>query len=227
MPSKNTIKNYVESGLYHVYNRGVEKRDVFLDDQDYTVFLSLLKMYLSPQEVPFTHPLAELPNLKPSRLRPLKSFFGEVELFAYCLLPNHFHFLIKQNTKDGMQKLMQALLTNYSTYFNKKYERVGPLFQGPYKAVLIETEPYLLHLSRYIHLNPPVTGRGLVTYAYSSYPYYLGYKNAIWIKPDEILAFFKTAQSISLRDCLSYQSFIENYQKDSGEILGDLVIEKD
>ena len=233
MPSKNTIKIYTEGGFYHIYNRGVEKRIIFNKDIDYKVFLKLLKTYLSPATDPFVHPFSHVQGFQNMRLRPLKSFYGQVELLSFCLMPNHFHLLIKQNVRNGMQTFMQALCTTYSNYFNRKYKRVGILFQGRYKAVLVETESYLLHLSRYIHLNPYEAGLTrpglvtLVTETYSSYAYYLGSKNAIWIKPDEILSYFKTAQNTSLNDCLSYQSFVEDYKKDSAEVLGDLVIEKE
>lgn len=226
MPSRNTIKQYVEGGYYHVYNRGVEKRDIFLDDQDYRVFLNFLKTYLSPQEQ-FPHPLTNVTGLHLVRPRILKNFFSSVELLAYCLMPNHFHLLLKQNSKEGMPKLLQALGTSYSMYFNKKYQRVGALFQGTYKAVLIDHDSYLLHLSRYLHLNPlELTGLHPVKqYPYSSYVYYLGEKNANWINPQPILNFFKTQQRLSLRDFFSYQSFIEDYQEDTKEVIGRLAIE--
>lgn len=137
MPAKNSIKQYVENGYYHLYNRGVEKRNIFLDDQDYSVFLGYIKQYLGPHE-----------GSDP------KSLVDDIDLIAFCLMPNHFHFLAKQKTIDGITKFMRAICTNYVMYFNKKYERVGTLFQGKYKGVLLDNDTYLLHLSRYIHLNP-------------------------------------------------------------------------
>ncbi len=232
MPSKNRVKIYIENGFYHVYNRGVEKRDIFLDDQDYHVFLNFIKSCLLPPSESniATHPLQEVTGLVPVRARPLKNFTGEITLLAYCLMPNHFHLLLHQVNKDSMRRFMQSLCTSYSMYFNKKYKRVGPLFQDVYKAVLIMEEPYLLHLSRYIHLNPiesmtrpsPVS---IERYFYSSYPYYLGKKKAEWINPQPILAFFKSQQRINLHDCLSYQGFVEDYLEDSKEILGRLVLD--
>ena len=128
-----------------------------------------------------------------------------------------------------MTRLIQALGTSYSMYFNKKYRRVGPLFQGVYKAVHIAEDSYLLHLSRYIHLNPvELTGSDPVnykTYPYSSYLYYLDKKHAGWTDPQPILAFFKTRQRTSLKDFFSYQSFVEDYVEDPKEILGPLAID--
>lgn len=232
MPSKNRVKIYVENGFYHVYNRGVEKRDIFLDDQDYRVFLSFLKNYLSPIPKGFVHPTQEVTGSGPVRLRPLKTFFGDVTLHAYCLILNHFHLLLKQVSKDGMTRFMQSLCTSYSMYFNKKYDRVGSLFQGVYKAALVMEDSYLLHLSRYIHLNPlefqTMLNReaaSIDNYPYSSYSYYLGKKKAKWIDPDPILNFFKSSQRTDLRDFLSYQSFVEDYVEDPKEILGTLTID--
>ena len=130
---------------------------------------------------------------------------------------------------------MRALINSYVHYFNKKYERVGSLFQGIYKAVLIEEENYLLHLSRYIHLNPfevePRSGLNLANklanYSYSSYEEYLGKRATKWVHPEEILYFFKTSQREipEFKDILSYQSFVENYKEDSKEILGQFSID--
>ena len=112
-------------------------------------------------------------------------------------------------------------------YFNKKYKRLGPLFQGKYKAALILEDPYLLHVSRYIHLNPnSLTGSEPVsTYSYSSYAYYLGDKSANWVIPEPILAYFKNAKRQGLKDFSSYQSFVETYKEDPGEIIGELTLE--
>jgi putative transposase len=228
MPSKNRIKLYVENGYYHIYNRGVEKRLIFQDNQDYRVFLHYLKIYLSPlsgksgKGDSFT-------NL--TRRRPLNNFHQVITLLTYCLMPNHFHLLLKQKPANGIEKFMRSLGTKYVQYFNKRYERVGPLFQDIYKAVLIKTDEQLLHLSRYIHLNslkdndkdgplPEIPFE-----SYSSYGDYLGKRKTNWIHPEEILNFFKTAQRTSLKDILSYQSFIEDYPQPPEEILGELTLE--
>ena len=140
MPHKNTIKPYVDNGFYHVYNRGVNKGDIFFDDQDYRVFLHLLKYYLSPvQSLDKEHPLTDLMEIV--RPRPLANLEKEVDLVAYCLMPNHFHLLLKQNTIDGMTKLMRRLMTTFAMYINKRHHRVGHLFQAKYKAALIQDDP--------------------------------------------------------------------------------------
>lgn len=216
MPRKNSLKIYVEGGYYHLYNRGVEKRIIFLEDKDYKVFLHFLKKYLSPPEpngILLT--ATELTGFTPVRPRVVQSLYGSVSLLAYCLMPNHFHFLVKQTVRDGITKLVNRIATNYGMYFNKKYERVGPLFQGVYKAVLIDNNEQLLHLSRYIHLNPLEGGVGglerLVDYNYSSYGDYLGLRRSDWVKVEEVISFFRSDKRLIGKDDLSYQSFVEDF----------------
>lgn len=227
MPAKNAIKVYKENSYYHAYNRGIESRNIFLDKQDYKVFLHLLKRYLTQ------------PPQSPDRVRPgwRSDLFDKIKLIAYCLMPNHFHLMVKQSTERAITEFMQALSNSYVRYFNEKYERTGPLFQGRYRAVLVEDEPYLLHLTRYIHLNPseleeleleevrPASRSDLVGYPYSSHGDFLGKRKTSWVHPEEILAFFKTAQRTKLTDFLSYQSFIEDFKEDPKEILGPLTID--
>src|SRR3989344_4849793 len=157
MPARNRIKEYIKNSFYHIYNRGVEKRIIFLDEQDYGVFLSYLKQYLTAKDEEKLHQLLLDPKtfykerdniLKTLRLN---NFFKEITLISYCLMPNHFHFLVHQKEYDSIDKFMNSLATRYSIYFNKKYKRVGSLCQGVYKAVLVETDAQLLELTRYIH----------------------------------------------------------------------------
>lgn len=226
MPARNTIKQYLENGYYHIYNRGVDKREIFLDDQDYRVFLNLLKFYLSPSELQKGHPLTELTGFNPVRPRPFFTLYNKIDLLSYCLMPNHFHLLLKQMTLWAMTELVRKISTAYAMYFNKRNKRVGHLFQGIFKAVLIDNDAYLLHLSRYIHLNPGVTGMNPVTYPYSSYGYYLGIKKAEWIKPKFVLDYFKSNSSLLPKEINSYKRFVEDYLLDSGETLGVLVLEE-
>lgn len=229
MPAKNRIKPYVENGYYHIYNRGVEKRIIFQDDQDYRVFLHYLKLYLSPLKL--LQPDKGPSFIRQPRQRPLNNFHGVIGLLAYCLMPNHFHLLIKQKPANGVEKFMRSLGTKYVQYFNKRYQRIGPLFQDIYKAVLIETDEQLLHLSRYIHLNPleiatkdgPLSRR--ILDGYSSYGEYLGRRKTKWIKPKDIISFFKSAQRTNLKDMLSYQSFVEDYAQPPEEFLEGLILE--
>ena len=226
MPAKNAIKTYVEGGYYHIYNRGVEKRSIFKDQQDYKVFLKYLKESLSyppkPEDIKTIFTL-QGENFKGIPRKP-KNFHKEISLMAYCLIPNHFHLLIKQEPKDSIERFLKSLLTRYSMFFNKKYQRIGGLFQGPYKAILITDDNYLLHLSRYIHLNPSEYTDNL-TETYSSYADYLGLRKTKWVKPDFILNFFNKEIAPEFKKVNSYKDCVENYNKDPVEILGNLTLE--
>lgn len=225
MPGKNTIKTYVPNSYYHIYNRGVEKRIIFEDDQDYKVFLKYLKASLSPptDQESLT---VQGDSFKGVPRQP-KNYSEEIEMVAYCLMPNHFHFLVKQKADSSMQGFMRSLATRYSMYFNKRYERVGKLFQGPYKAVLVTEDQYLLHLSKYIHTNPAELFDKLES-AYSSYAEYLGKRNTPWIKPDDILSYFDNAVIKEIKKINSYKQFVEEIPQDkinSRELLGNLTLE--
>lgn len=218
MPSKNSLKIYVENGIYHVYNRGVEKRIIFQDEQDYKVFLSYLKQYLSPE--------SSLQGQSLQTRRP-KNHSSKIKLLVFCLMPNHFHMMIEQTDKNAISSFMKSLLTRYSMYFNRKYKRVGSLFQSRYKAILIKEEPYLLHLSRYIHLNPVGITEHIVD-SYSSYSRYLGSTNTPWIHPELILSFFaKNEPTLLTPKHNTYKDFVEDYIIDSTTYLGNLTLESD
>lgn len=228
MPAKNVLKLYLENGYYHIYNRGVEKRTIFQNEQDYRVFLHYLKLYLSPPQEQKGYSF-----IRKTKQRPLNNYYQEINLLTYCLMPNHFHLLLKQKSANTIQYFMRSLGTKYVQYFNKRYKRIGPLFQDTYKAVLVQTDEQLLHLSRYLHLNPgketiPAKKGDLqriLLYSYSSYADYLGKRKTDWLNPEEILSFFKTAQKTSLKDILSYQSFVEDYTQSPEESLGALVLD--
>jgi len=128
---------------YHIYNRGVEKKKIFLDKEDYFHFLKLLYICNSKKSI---------------KLRNIEKIFdrGEtiVDIGAYCLMPNHFHLLCREKTESGISIFIKKLLTAYAMYFNKKYERNGVLFQGRFKSEHANTDNYLKYLYAYIHLNP-------------------------------------------------------------------------
>lgn len=200
MPSKNVIKEYEPGAHYHIYNRGVDKALIFHDDKDYKTFLSFLKVYITPQGE----------SLKAPPSRKLKNYFGEIELLSYCLMPNHFHLLVKQNTDHGIDHFMRSLSTKYVRYFNTHYHRLGPMFQGPYKAVQILNEYQFIYLSKYIHRNPldlspyKESPRRLREYTYSSYGNYLHSFTQAWVQTDTILSCFSKTHPQ-----LSYESFVE------------------
>ena len=176
MPSKYRIRNFEENGYYHIFNRGVEKRKIFLDDQDYKMFSYYLFVYLKPLD----EILLAYPRL-PIRLQ-AKNLSDEIDLISYCLMPNHFHLLLKQRTKNGFSKFIKQITNAYTEYFNKKYERTGSLMQGTFKSVKVNTDQQLIHLSRYIHLNPIVDN---VVDELTAYPW-SSYKDIISSKPKSL-----------------------------------------
>ena len=212
MPARNSIKQYYENGYYHIYNRGVEKRKIFLDQQDYSVFLSYLKEYLLPKdEKGLYEKLGEVALSSRERDKIIKTlrlnnFADEITLLAYCLMPNHFHFFVKQKSSGSIDKFINSLGTRYTMYFNKKYDRVGSLYQGVYKAVQITGEAQFIYLSKYIHKqalsSSRLQGEALEAQP-SSYKDYLGEKSALWVFPQEVLSYFSKASPT-----LSYQAFV-------------------
>jgi putative transposase len=219
MPAKNSRKTYLENGYYHIYNRGVEKRIIFLDQQDYGVFLSYLKEYLLPKDEKELYKKLSNSNISSKeRSKILKSlrlnnFNQELTLIAYCLMPNHFHFFIKQQSPNAIDSFMQSLCTRYSIYFNKKHKRVGHLYQSVYKAVLITDDGQFVYLSKYIH-------KQAIPNQPSSYLEYLGTRKTLWINPEEVLSSFsKTNPS------LSYKNFVT--ENDGFANLENLTLEED
>lgn len=219
MPAKNSIKKYIENGYYHIYNRGVEKRLIFQDEQDYGVFLSYLKEYLTPKDIGSLQSQLASPSAswrekdKIVKAIHLNNFFDDIKLLSYCLMPNHFHLLINQFQSNSIDLFINSLNTRYVVYFNKKYKRVGPLFQGVYKAVLVETDEQLLYLSNYIHRNPIKRVRTYINEENyiksllkqpSSLPDYLGIRKTQWLNKNTILSFFN-----SQRTNLSYKKYEE------------------
>lgn len=228
MPAKNTVKIYAAGSIYHIYNRGVEKRTIFTDDYDYKVFLNCLKEALLPPEK-----LSQTPKtftLKGSSfkgvMKPPKNFADQISLLAYCLMPNHFHLLIRQSEDRAIDSFMRSIGTRYVIHFNKRHKRIGHLFQGIYKAAMIMDEPYYLHISRYIHRNPLAHTKNLID-AYSSYAEYLGKRKTEWIKPDDILASFQPSKLPFLKGTNSYQQFVEFDRKNEDILTSDLTLEYD
>lgn len=194
MPGRNIRKVDVADSYYHVYARGVNKQEIFLDADDYKFFLSLLKRYLSRSEASSRRGV-QYPKL-----------YEGIQLLAYCLMTNHFHLLVYQINEQGMMQLMRRVMTSYSGYFNRKYSRRGPLFESRYRASRINNETYLLHISRYIHLNP-TDWRG---YNYSSLRSYLGTAPPDWLTTIRVNSLFSSRNE--------YLQFLESYEQNKTEL---------
>jgi putative transposase len=146
---------FVNNEIYHIYNRGADKRRIFMDDSDYFRFIH--DLYEFNNEAPAVHSYYFRSSNRSSEVGPRKIDTRRkliVEILAFCLMPNHFHLLLRQIVDRGIERFMQKLGGGYTMYFNKKYERSGVLFQGKFKAVLVENDAQLLHLPYYIHSNP-------------------------------------------------------------------------
>lgn len=231
MPSLNRIKPYVENGYYHIYNRGVNRQVIFFESADYTMFLHLVKIYLSsPRTVHEYFESLKLP------FKPLfENFYQQLTIVSFCLMPNHFHLLVKQKDAKTITHFMRALISKYVHFINKKYNRVGSLFQGTYKGVLITQDYYLLHLSRYIHLNPSELNPKDVPsekpwstykdYPYSSYSWYLRNTITEWFNPTIVLNFFNRRNVLTPKNSPSYRSFVEDYEEVLPEDLNALILE--
>lgn len=158
---------FVENEIYHIYNRGVEKRPIFMSDKDRFRFIHDLYelndknavintiYYFNPQNIEVEpRYLRQIKKQKQHESTQNKSRELLVEILAFVLMPNHFHLLVRQKKENGVVKFMQKLGTGYTMYFNKKHERVGGLFQGRFKAVLVKQDAHFIHLPYYIHTNP-------------------------------------------------------------------------
>ncbi len=188
MPSRNVLKVDTPDSYYHVYARGNSRNEIFLDEQDYAALINLFKRYLSVEQqhdrngVPYPH------------------LYTKLELLCYCIMQNHLHLLVYQKDIGAMAQLMRGVMTSYSRYFNKRYDRSGALFESRYKASSIDTHSYLEHITRYIHLNP----KEWKTYQYSSLPYYCNERRAEWLLPQKILDQFSTSAE--------YLTFVKDYE---------------
>lgn len=173
--------------FYHIINRGLERRNIFIDEADYLRFLENLLKY--------------------------KKKFDWI-IYCYCLLPNHFHLLI-QTRKDPLGKIMKCLQTAYGVWFNKKYGRIGPIFSGRYKSIIVQKDEYFLQVSKYIHLNPVKTNlcHNPLDYPYSSYQEYI--LNKSFLNNEKIIdqraakTIIGDGRKITKQTVINYQSFVE------------------
>lgn len=177
MPYKNKVYRPQQDSYYHVYGRSLYENSLYSEHSDYVFFCYLLKKYLTPD-------FAEERIINGRKRNILaNSVAGEVELYGYCLMPNHFHLLVKNIQRDGMSGFMKRVLTLYSGYFNTKYGRQGALLQGGYRAVPLVTDEQFIYVSRYIHLNPikAKLSKKAKDYKYSSFINYLEKKGPVWL----------------------------------------------
>lgn len=189
MPSRNIIRHDAPDSFYHLYARGGSKQPIFLEDADYRYFLRLFERYLS----------AAPAQSKAGTQYP--HYTGQLELVAFCLMRNHFHLLVYQKEVGVVAQFMKSLMVSYCRYFNLKYKRSGSLFESRYKAARVSNDRYLLHISRYIHLNP----RSWRRYPYSSIAYYRKGGEPDWLSTGRVLLLHTTRSE--------YIAFVEDYEE--------------
>jgi putative transposase len=233
MPVKNRVKVYKCGGIYHIYNKGIDGREVFKSEEDMDWFISVLRRYLDQERQPDDKRYkSERPYLR--RHREDMNLKGKVDLLTYCLMPDHIHLLVRQQSAEGITQLMRRVMTNYVMYFNKKYKRSGVLFENVYRAVLLPDERVVAELSRYLHLNPvarvvkryglveTVTASSPEYYLYSSYQDFLGIRQQEWVKSGLVLEMFKKLPEGREQ---SYRQFVEGEMKGTKGNILDWVLE--
>ena len=221
---------FVNKEIYHVYNRSVEKREIFVDDQDRFRFIH--DLFEFNDEAPavnfyYKRPLIQSYETKSHKIEQQKRKLL-VEILAFVVMPNHFHLLLRQIKENGISNFMHKLGTGYTMYFNQKYERAGSLFQGTYKAILVNQEAHFIHLPYYIHFNPldlkfpewrdreiknyKQAMKFLENYRWSSFLDYIGKKNFPSVTQREFLNEFFEGP--------------ENYKKDAMKWLKEMDLEE-
>lgn len=212
----------VNDQYYHIFSRSIAQFKIFNNNEDYLRMLKILDLY---RYIDFYYKYSQFEELSLEKQQAIianlrKDNHVLVEIVAYCLMPTHIHLVLKQTANKGIAKYMSKLLNSYARYFNLKHKRVGPLWTGRFKSVIVASDEQLLHLTRYIHLNP--TSAGLVDkledWKFSSYDEY--------IKPDikkEEICSFSDILTLSPKD---YKKFVESrksYQKELSLIKSMLI----
>src|SRR3990167_2747684 len=182
-------KNFASGAIAHIYNRGNNREKIFHDEQDYKAFLFRIGLALGFEEKELFH---ELCRQQYSRIRITDTYKGNFKLHAFCLMPNHFHLLIEQCGDVPISKIISKICTSYAMYVNKKYKRVGHVFQDQFKAVLVESNSQLMWLSSYIHMNPVKAGlaKHPSEYLWSSYRDFTENRNLQIIQTDFLKSIF-------------------------------------
>lgn len=205
----------VTGKIYHVFNRGITNLDTFNTPSEYKRAILTLDYYNnSSNKLKFSRFLSQTDRQRRFYLENIKGIAEpQVDIICYCLMPNHFHLLLLQKQNLGISNYLGLFQNSYTRYFNTKNERSGPIFRGRFKSVLVQTDEQLLHVSRYIHLNPYTSDvvdslYSLKTYPWSSLPDYLNMTKKALVNREKILAFYKNLDS--------YKKFVLNhadYQK--------------
>lgn len=194
----------VKGEIYHIYSRGVARQPTFLNQYDYERGMLTLSYYRFKEPPMRLSRFNGLPRQQRDELlEKLQNTKKHVDIISFVFMPNHFHFLLKQNEENGISMFLSKFTNSYTKYFNTKRSRVGPIFQGVFKSVHIESNEQLLHVSRYVHLNPVasvlIDESELFSYPWSSLPDYIKGKSSL-INLDIVLKQFSSINE--------YKSFV-------------------
>ncbi|MCD6283996.1 transposase [bacterium] len=186
-------RNYYQGAYYHIYNKGNAGQNIFNKDEDYIFYLKKVREFKERHKI---------------------------TVICYCLLPDHFHSIIRQDSEIPVSKFILSLHTSYVLYFNQKYERTGHLFQGRFQVSNIEEDKYLLPLSSYIHLNPIVhrVTNDLYKYPWSSYLDYIGKRAGTLCEKSVILKdktsdWYRKFTEEKIKERMKYPEFWEKISK--------------
>ena len=179
--------------FYHIYNRGNNRERIFFERDSYLFFLRRVRQYLVPV----------------------------LDVVAYCLMPTHYHLVvqIKTTKTSDVSRAMMRFSVSYTKAINKRHDRVGSVFQGAFQAKRVDSDAYLTHLSRYIHLNPMLAGHGAAPeeWEFSSYPEYVGLREGTLPKVETVLSHFQSREA--------YRQFVESYASTDGQIVSHLLFD--
>ena len=179
MPYRTT--QFCRGEYYHIYNRGANRQPIFHSDKNYRFLLRRIKECIGRDAI---------------------------AMIAYCLMPNHYHFLLRQDGEISISACVQSIFNSYTKAFNKMYKRSGTLFEGRFESIHVDTDAYVTHLCRHIHRNPidgqkPLV-KDLADWPYSNYLEWIGLRNGILVDHQFVQGYFPHTQN--------YQAFVLNYQ---------------
>jgi len=198
------LKNFVPETIFHIYNRGNNKEKIFFDDQDYRAFLFRLGLCFGFTEEELNK--EKLIAIPYSRIRITSINKNNFKLHAFCLMPNHFHLMIEQIGNIPISNLMLKTCTSYAKYINKKYKRIGHIFQDQFKAVLIEDNPQLMWTSAYIHMNAVKNKivKHPSEYMWSSYNDYAKERNLLIVNKELLISTFGDIENFIKQTLIYY-----------------------
>ncbi len=195
---------FVNGEFYHIYNRGVDKRPVFMDEYDFARFLQGMDEFNS------IRPIGSIFENSFRKNKPLSNQVAKlVDIVCFCLNKNHYHLVLRQRVKNGISEFMKKVGTGFAQYFNFKNKRSGTLFQGPFKAKHINSNDYLLHVSAYVNLNNKVHQINTSDYFKSSWNEYVLNNKGLCSFKDVILKQFESQNAYKLFAESSLKDIIE------------------